>query len=77
MKRVSNHCHLPLLGLKNKGKGTVTNNNGEFGLKITPDLFNDTLSVSYLGYIRKEIPVRQAFQDDLSILDEEGIHLNP
>ena len=55
------------LGLKNKGKGTVTNNNGEFGLKITPDLLNDTLSVSYLGYIRKEIPVRQAFQDDLSI----------
>jgi hypothetical protein len=55
------------LGLKNKGKGTVTNNNGEFGLKITPDLFNDTLSISYLGYIRKEIPVRQAFQDELSI----------
>ena len=48
------------IGLKNKGKGTVTNNNGEFGLKITPDLFNDTLSVSYLGYIRREIPVRQA-----------------
>ena len=24
------------IGLKNKGKGTVTNNNGEFGLKITP-----------------------------------------
>jgi hypothetical protein len=55
------------LGLKNKGKGTVTNNNGEFGLKITPDLFNDTLSVSYLGYVRKEIPVRRTFQDVLSI----------
>ena len=65
------------LGLKNKGKGTVTNNNGEFGLKITPDLFNDTLSVSYLGYIRKEIPVSQAFQDELSISNEEGIHFNP
>ena len=38
------------IALKNKGKGTVSNNNGEFGLKITPDLFNDTLSVSYLGY---------------------------
>lgn len=55
------------IGLKNKGKGTVTNNNGEFGLKITPDLFSDTLSVSYLGYIRSEIPVRQAFHDGLSI----------
>ena len=55
------------LGLKNKGKGTVTNNNGEFGLKITPDLLNDTLSVSYLGYIRKEIPVSQTLHDVLSI----------
>ncbi|MBK8883327.1 MAG: carboxypeptidase-like regulatory domain-containing protein [Bacteroidales bacterium] len=55
------------IGLKNKGRGTVTNNNGEFGLKITPDLYNDTLSVSYLGYIRSEIPVRQAFRADFSI----------
>jgi len=55
------------IGLKNKGKGTVTNNNGEFGLKITPDLLNDTLCVSYLGYIRHELPVRQAFRSDLSI----------
>jgi hypothetical protein len=56
------------IGLKNKGRGTVTNNDGEFGLKITPDLFNDTLSVSYLGYIRSEVPVKQAFRDDLSIV---------
>ena len=55
------------IGLKNKGRGTVTNNNGEFGLKITPDLYNDTLSVSYLGYMRSEIPVRQAFRADFSI----------
>jgi len=55
------------IGLKNKGKGTVTNNNGEFGLNITRDLFNDTLVVSYLGYIRNEIPVRQTFRDNLSI----------
>ena len=26
------------IALKNKGKGTVTNNNGDFGLKITSDL---------------------------------------
>ena len=55
------------IGLKNKGKGTVTNNNGEFGLNITPDLFSDTLSVSYLGYIRSEVPVKQTFHDGLSI----------
>lgn len=55
------------IGLKNKGRGTVTNNNGEFGLKITPDLLSDTISVSYLGYVRYEMPVRQAFSDNLSI----------
>jgi hypothetical protein len=55
------------VGLKNKGKGTVTNNNGQFGLKITPDLLNDTLAVSYLGYIRSELPVQQAFTSGLSI----------
>jgi hypothetical protein len=55
------------VGVKNKAKGTVTNNNGAFGLKISSDLFNDTLSVSYLGYIRSEIPVNQAFRPDLSI----------
>jgi hypothetical protein len=48
------------VGLKNKGKGTVTNSNGQFGLKITPDLMTDTLSVSYLGYLRSEIPVALA-----------------
>jgi hypothetical protein len=46
------------IALKNKGKGTVSNNNGEFGLKITPDLINDILSFSYLGYIGREIPVK-------------------
>lgn len=48
------------IALKNKGKGTVTNNNGEFGLKIGSDMVNDTLSVSYLGYINTEMPVSEA-----------------
>jgi hypothetical protein len=56
------------LALKNKGKGTVTNSNGEFGLKITSDLVTDTLSVSYLGYLVREIPVRQALGNNFTIL---------
>jgi hypothetical protein len=55
------------LALKNRGKGTVTNNNGDFGMKITSDLFNDTLSVSYLGYAGREIPVEKAFGNNLTI----------
>lgn len=56
------------IALKNRGKGTVTNNNGQFGLKITPDLLNDTISVSYLGYLRNEIPVMSALAEEFSIV---------
>jgi hypothetical protein len=54
--------------LKNKGKGTVTNNNGNFGMKIPPNFVNDTLSISYLGYVGKEIPVKKALEKNLTIL---------
>jgi hypothetical protein len=56
------------IALKHKGKGTVSNNNGEFGLKITSELINDTLAVSYLGYIGREILVRQAIGNNFRIL---------
>lgn len=55
------------LGIKNKGKGTITNNNGEFGLKITSDYLNDTLSFSYLGYIGREMPVKEALDNNNAI----------
>jgi hypothetical protein len=55
------------IALKNTGKGTVSNNNGDFGLKITSDLVSDTLSVSYLGYIRREMPVKQALGNNFTI----------
>lgn len=55
------------IALMKKGKGTVSNNNGDFGMKVTSDLFNDTLSVSYLGYLGREIPIKQAFGNNLTI----------
>ncbi len=55
------------IALINSGKGTVTNNSGEFGLKITEDLLKDTLSVSYLGYYAREIPIQQALGNNLTI----------
>ncbi|HUU99892.1 MAG TPA: carboxypeptidase-like regulatory domain-containing protein [Bacteroidales bacterium] len=68
---IDNESHDPLpfatIGLKNKGKGTVSNSNGEFGLNITPDCINDTLHVSYLGFYGREIPVRQAFGNNFTI----------
>lgn len=61
--------HLPFatIGLKNEGKGTVTNSNGEFVLKISPENYDDTLVVSYLGYYAREIPVRQSLGNDFTI----------
>jgi hypothetical protein len=55
------------IGIMSKGRGTVTNNNGEFGLKITRDCINDSLIVSYLGYYNREIPVRQALDNNFNI----------
>jgi hypothetical protein len=46
------------IGISHRGRGTVTNNNGEFVLRITEQCINDTLSVSYVGYKNREIPVR-------------------
>jgi hypothetical protein len=70
-KIIDNESSEPLpfatIALKNKGKGTVSNNNGDFGMKITPDLLNDTLSVSYLGYQGREIPVKKAFGNNFTI----------
>jgi hypothetical protein len=46
------------VGISHSGRGMVTNNNGDFILKITGESLNDTLSVSYVGYINRLIPVR-------------------
>ncbi len=55
------------IGIISRGRGTVTNNNGEFGLKITRDCINDSLSVSYVGYFSRKIPVRQAIGNNFDI----------
>ncbi len=55
------------IGFKRIPRGTVTNSNGQFVLNILPDWLDDTLSVSFLGYVGREIPVRQALGNDMSI----------
>lgn len=55
------------IGLKNQGRGTITNITGEFGLNITPEDIGDTLFISYLGYIGREIPVSEFPGNNLSI----------
>jgi hypothetical protein len=55
------------ISLKNRARGTVTNETGEFGLKIPGECLADTLSVSYLGFVRREIPVKQALGNIFTI----------
>jgi hypothetical protein len=70
-KIVDNETGEPLpyatIGIMNKGHATVTNFNGEFGLNIPPYCINDSLSVSYLGYINRFIPVKQALGNSFTI----------
>jgi hypothetical protein len=53
--------------LKNNGKGSVANLNGEFRLTIPFDCLTDTLFVSYLGFMGREIPVEQALGNNFTI----------
>jgi hypothetical protein len=55
------------IGLKHEGKGTVSNSNGEFGLRIRPENYDDTIVVSYLGYYSREIPARQSLGNNFKI----------
>jgi hypothetical protein len=55
------------IALKNAGRGTVSNNSGEFGLNMPADSYNDSIIVSYLGYLNREIPVRQILDNNLTI----------
>ena len=55
------------VSIKNKGKGMVSNANGVFGLKIEREFLTDTISVSYLGFLRREIPVEQAVGNNFNI----------
>jgi hypothetical protein len=56
------------IGLKHTGRGTVSNSNGEFGFKISPEDYRDTMVVSYLGYFAREIPVQQSLGNNFKVV---------
>jgi hypothetical protein len=55
------------IGLKHTGRGTVSNSNGEFGFKISPENYRDTMVISYLGYYAREIPVLQSLGNNFKV----------
>lgn len=58
------------VAIKNKGRGTITNNNGEFGMNITSDIIDDTIFISYLGYVGRQLPVKDFQGNNLNIYME-------
>ena len=48
------------IAIKNRPRGTVTNINGFFAMNITGEEVQDTLVISYLGYLNRSIPISQA-----------------
>lgn len=62
------------LGIYRKGKGTVTNYDGRFSLKVTDDDLNDSLRISYLGFRNLIIPVNALIGSNYDIaLERENV----
>ena len=55
------------IALKHTGRGTVSNSSGDFSFKILPENYGDTVVVSYLGYLAREIPVRQSLGNSFRV----------
>jgi hypothetical protein len=61
------------IGLYNKSIGTISNDNGEFILKMNRKYLDDTLVVSFMGYRNRFIPIRQ-FRDSSVIKMEKKLY---
>ena len=55
------------IGINKKGIGTISNLEGTFALKIPADCLDDSLSISYLGFSKRTIPVSQAIETNFNI----------
>jgi len=54
---------------------TITNSNGEFSLKIPADLMNSKVTVSYLGYKSKIVPINTFTRENTKIRLEQSIEV--
>ncbi len=55
------------VGVESKGKGTISNYEGEYTLNLTKNFLDDTLVVCYLGFHNRKIPVSQAVNSHFNI----------
>jgi hypothetical protein len=61
------------IGIYHKSIGTISNDNGEFILKMNRRYLDDTLVVSFMGYRNRFIPIRQ-FRDGSVIKMEKKLY---
>jgi hypothetical protein len=46
------------IGILNKNKGTISNQKGEFSLRVTNNFINDSLTISHVNYHSIKIPIK-------------------
>ncbi len=59
----------------NKTIGTITNNDGEFLLKLHPDLIEDTIVISCMGFKQVLLPAYQLLDQDMFYLEPISIRI--
>ena len=60
------------IGILHSGKGTITNNNGIFILRLPAEFIDDTVTVSYVGYLNRILPVKSLYDNDQVIKMERS-----
>jgi hypothetical protein len=55
------------IAIEGKPRGTISNNDGFFSMTITEDLIYDTLTISYLGFMNRSIPVSESLGNNFTI----------
>ena len=63
------------ISVKNKPIGTISNKEGYFLLKLSPDNILDTVIISSMGYAQIKIPASQILDEDLFVMEPVSIRI--
>lgn len=65
------------LRVEDSNISTITNNDGEFSLKIPADLMNSQVTISFLGYKSKNVPINSLSKENNKIRLEQTLEVLP
>ncbi len=63
------------VSVQNKPLGTISNEDGDFLLKLHPQYIDDTLIISNLGYARMAVPASHLLEEDLILMEPVSIRI--